>query len=357
MQRKVSSRLSAFFHCLLVLMILIVPSAVVAYGAEQTWHAIVGAQSKDKGTQANAFLPNEVWIYDGDSISWKFATDEVHTVSLLTPGQIRPAFNGPTPGCPGIPGGATASPATYDGSACINSGPLLKAPGGTTYTVTFPKAGNYKLVCLVHANMTGVVHVLDHLLAVNHPLPFNQAFYEDQADDVARSLLSDTDKHEKDEDEGRETRAFRSFFSRNEVTAGIGEVVATGGGTQFVSIMRFLQETIRIRVGETVEWTNLDPSDPHTITFGTEPAVPVPPSAGVVVDTDGARHATISSASPIPDVNSGFIAASPQDAVGRTQAPAGVTRFRVTFTVPGTFNYYCALHDDLGMVGKVIVTK
>jgi plastocyanin len=37
------------------------------------------------------------------------------------------------------------------------------------------------------------------------------------------------------------------------------------------------------------------------------------------------------------------------------QAPLGVTRFRVTFTYPGIFNYICALHDELGMVGKVIV--
>jgi len=336
-------------------MIWIVPSAVVARGAGQTWHLIVGAQSKDKGTQAMAFLPNEIWIYDGDSVTWKFPTDENHTLSLLIPGQVRPPFNGPTPGCPDILGGATPSPASYNGSACVNSGPLLKEPGGTSYTVTFPTAGNFKFVCLIHANMTGVVHVLDHRLAVNYPLPFNQAFYDDQAEDQARNVLSESDKHEKDEDEGRDSRSGRSFSIKKEVTAGIGEVVATGGGTQYLAIMRFLQGTIRIHVGETVEWTNLDPSEPHTITFGTEPAVPPPPGPGVTVDTDGARHATISS--PAPDVHSGFIAAAPQDATGRAQSSAGVTRFRVTFTVPGTFNYICALHDDLGMVGKVIVTN
>jgi plastocyanin len=32
-----------------------------------------------------------------------------------------------------------------------------------------------------------------------------------------------------------------------------------------------------------------------------------------------------------------------------------VTRFRVTFNTPGTFNYICALHDEEGMVGRVIV--
>jgi hypothetical protein len=38
-----------------------------AFGAQ--WHATVGAQSQDKGRQALAFLPNEIWIHVGDSIS------------------------------------------------------------------------------------------------------------------------------------------------------------------------------------------------------------------------------------------------------------------------------------------------
>ncbi len=33
----------------------------------------------------------------------------------------------------------------------------------------------------------------------------------------------------------------------------------------------------------------------------------------------------------------------------------GLTRFRITFTKAGAYPYICALHDDWGMVGKVIV--
>jgi plastocyanin len=47
--------------------------------------------------------------------------------------------------------------------------------------------------------------------------------------------------------------------------------------------------------------------------------------------------------------------AAPQDRPGLAQAPSGVTRFRVTFTVPGTLNYICSLHDNLGMHSTVIV--
>ncbi len=73
----------------------------------------------------------------------------------------------------------------------------------------------------------------------------------------------------------------------------------------------------------------------------------------MTLDADGARHAVISS--PTDIVQSGFIAAAFQDRVGLPQGLLGVTRFRVTFVNPGVFNYKCSLHDNLGMVGEVIV--
>jgi plastocyanin len=106
-------------------------------------------------------------------------------------------------------------------------------------------------------------------------------------------------------------------------------------------------------VGETVEWNNSDPVEPHTITFGTEPPNPMPPSANVTLDNDGARHAEISSATD--SAHSGFIVATPQDRTGLPASPLGVTRFRVTFRQPGVFDYICALHDQLGMKGEVVV--
>jgi hypothetical protein len=56
-------------------------------------------------------------------------------------------------------------------------------------------------------------------------------------------------------------------------------------------------------------------------------------------------------------VHSGFILAAPQERVGLPQSPLPlfVTRFRITFTHPGTFPYICALHDNLGMKGEIIV--
>src|SRR5947207_13156618 len=67
-----------------VLAVLIAPQLVQAAA---TWQATVGAQSHDLGRQALAFLANELWVHVGDSITWTVATDEVHTVTFLPPGQ------------------------------------------------------------------------------------------------------------------------------------------------------------------------------------------------------------------------------------------------------------------------------
>jgi plastocyanin len=320
---------------LLVLAIFLAPHAVQA----TTWHAIAGVQSNGAGIQALAFLANELWVHAGDSITWIFPTPEIHTVTFLNPGQIRPPRPSlPGGGCPGT----TASGSTFDGSTCVTSVELVN---GDTYTVQFPTAGNFKLVCLVHNNMTGAVHVL----APSEPLPHNQDFYEDQAQKEHSELLADGNRLE-----GRGTAIARQN-GPDAVTLGIGEIVATGGGEHTVSVNRFLQDTIVVRVGDTVEWTNYDPVTPHTVTFGNEPAdAHTFVGLNALPDSDGSRHAVL--AAPA-DINSGFLQAAFQDRTGLAQTPVGVTRFRVTFNTPGTFKYKCALHDEEGMVGRVIVHR
>ena len=313
------------------------------------WKAIAGAESPDRGSQALAFLPNEFWIHAGDSIRWSFATHERHSLTLLTPGQTRPPGFGPTFGVPvGCPG-LTPDGSSFDGTSCVTTGILLldENAGPTasplTYSVSFPAAGNFKFVCLVHADMTGVVHVLNAFAT----LPHDQAFYDQQAQNQRARLFRDAARPEAG---GNEVSA-----QSNKVAAGLGVIVTpTGVGSQTASLMRFVRATIIVQVGDTVEWTNLDPSINHTVTFGTEPADPRPPSSNLMPPaTDGARQAIISS--PTDSVNSGFLTPTPQDRSNLAQASPNVTRFRVTFTAPGIFNYICAVHDQLGMKGTVVV--
>ncbi len=300
---------------------------VPAFGAQ--WQATVGAQSADKGRQVVAFLPNELWIHAGDTVNWTVGADEIHTITFLTIGQVRPPF---PVGCPGFSFGA----ASFDGSTCVSTPPMVS---GQTFNVMFPSVGNFKLVCLVHPDMTGVVHVLD--LAT--PLPHEQPFYDKEAADQTHDLLAELNQGQ----------AHQHMASPNAVVVGAGKTLANGGGHNTISLMRFVQPELVIHAGATVEWTNDDPSMPHTITFGTEPGNPIPPSSNVSPDADGALHAIINSTAD--SVHSGFIASAPQDQIFSPQTPLGFTRFRVTFTNPGVYPYICALHDNLGMKGRIIV--
>jgi plastocyanin len=190
--------------------------------------------------------------------------------------------------------------------------------------------------------MQGTVHVLD----LAEKLPHDQAFYDNQTKSDSKAMLNDMLQ-----DMGKDSHG--KHQSANAVTVGLGEVVATGGGTRTLSVVRFMQDKVTIHKGDTVEWTSGDVITPHTITFGTEPVDLIDPSANVTVDTDGARHGVINSTSD--SMHSGFIQAAPQDRIGLAQAPLGVTRFRVTFSNPGTYSYICALHDGSGMTGSVVV--
>jgi plastocyanin len=344
MKRSGSIHFWLFFY-LLALAFAFVPMSAKAQG---TYNAYAGAETKDQSVQADAFFPNELWVKVGESITWTFVPkNEVHTVTFLTAGQPRPlatppvgppfAFQTPPSTCT-----TSVSASTYDGTACVSSNPVS---GGTTYTVTFPKAGNYKLVCLVHTDMNGTVHVVDDVSLLH-----SRRFYDDQAEDEARSILSDEDR----QGDGRRERD--SHRNRNNaVIAGTGEIVATGGGLQYRAVVRFLNETIRIHKGESVEWTNLDPTEPHTVTFGTEPANFIPTSE-VKLDApaaDGTLTGTIDATSDF--LNSGFIQAQLPDRTESAQLPPGTTRIRITFPNRGTYQYHCALHDVDGMVGTVIV--
>jgi plastocyanin len=290
------------------------------------WQATAGAQSEDQGIQALAFLPIELTVNVGDSITWTFPTEEIHTVTFLCP--TPPGSCTPTGRPPFATAPVTPDNFVYHGTEFVNSGTLI---GGASYTVDFATPGTFSFVCLVHTQMTGTVHVQ----GVGTPYPFDQTAYDQQAQRQSRQLLVQGRQMK-----ANEMQAAVAGPSHDQVTVGSGFVTVTSAGAQSVMIARFLPPNLEIQAGDTVTWTALDPATPHTVTFGPEPANPFPP-AGL----DGPGHATINA--PTQAVNSGFMGLGP----GR---PGG-TQLSVTFTKPGTYAYICALHDDLGMAGTIIV--
>jgi len=367
-----ATRLSVVFLGLVALAVLSFPLTV---DAQQNWHVKAGAETPDMGRQALAFLPNEIWIHAGDSITWTFDSDEIHTVAFLVVGQIFPPF---PVGCPGFSFGV----ATFDGSTCVTTPPSVKPQ---TFTVTFPTAGNYKLQCLVHNTMNGQIHVLDPSIA----LPHDQGFYDAEAMRETRNLLTDSD-HATSSDmattgmgmsHGRDSVSIRVLAATERlsagvkkvvassgsdlspvahVTAGVGEIASTPGGLQTNSLVRFVKGKVEIHAGDTVEWSNFDPEEPHTITFGEEPQDIFDPSPNVTMDPDGGLSVVLNS--PSDKVHSGFILQALDDQPGtpvnsnpNNAIAFNPTHFRVKFIQPGMYNYKCVLHDNLGMVGQVVV--
>src|SRR5215469_1964924 len=339
------------FAILLLLGILSIPGNV---DAQQNWKATVGVQNKDMSRQATAFLPNEMWIHEADQITWTFASGDLHTVTFLTVGEVFPPNQ--NAGCPGF----SSSPATFDGTTCVTSQPISTPSAGSTFTVIFPTPGNYEVVCLVHPEMFGTIHVL----SASEILPYDQAFDDEQAEDERRALLEDRDgppRHQGNHHSTSGTLSSNVISRTKQVTAGYGEIIATPGGQEALAVVRFVDDAVEIHAGDTVEWANWDPIIGHTVTFGTEPGDLFDPSCGpscsVTLDSDGALHATITG--PGQNLHSGFIFAALEGYTGLTPVPMPPlfppTRFRVTFTRAGTYNYKCSLHDNLGMVGKVIV--
>jgi plastocyanin len=147
---------------------------------------------------------------------------------------------------------------------------------------------------------------------------------------------------------GQQVAQGSTLGKEGKVLIGSGFVRTTSGGAQSVALNRFYPETITIHKGQTVTWTANDPVTPHTVTFGAEPGDPFTP-----VGLDGPGHATLTTPYPTrfvgPTVHSGPLGQGHLGPI--TFAPS----FAVTFNAAGTYQYYCALHDDLGMVGTVNV--
>src|SRR4029077_11772774 len=138
----------------------------------------------------------------------------------------------------------------------------------------------------------------------------------------------------------------------NDVAAGLGVTSVQPLGVD--SIRGCAPGTIEISVGESVTWTNQDIDAPHTVTFGVE--LPGPPGA----PPGFLPYGGTSIASASDQVNSGFLIS--QELIDYLNVssliPPGfvVTRQATfTFTKAGTYHYFCALHDFLGMQGTIIV--
>ncbi|HLO36385.1 MAG TPA: plastocyanin/azurin family copper-binding protein [Candidatus Deferrimicrobium sp.] len=301
--------------------------SVIAAGPSVAWQAGAGTSSRDQAVQVNAFLPRHLTVDVGDTITWNLNSGEFHTVTFLSGAAAPPLIvfgpNGPSFNLAAV---APSGGPTYDGTGIASSGLLTL---GQQYTLGFSKAGSFHFLCLVHAGMNGTVDVQDAGAAY----PKTQAQYDTGALVAGNRLTA----------AGRTLQARTLAGARSsgagQAAAGTG---AAAGDAGSLAVMRFLPGRMVIHTGQTVTWTNHDPETPHTITFGEEPAGG---PLGAFAPSGAAVPGHVTLTSPDEDANSGVIGAG---------LPFGTT-FTATFAGPGTYHFICALHDDLGMKGTIVV--
>jgi plastocyanin len=311
-------------------------------------------------SDANAFFPNGVTIHAGDSV--KFAPTGFHDVNFpkkggkptgllavagTTAGVVDAAgaafwFNGqptfafpPALGPPGLYG----KKATYTGAKAVESGlPLL--PKLKAFTVKFPKAGSYTFYCNVHAGMKGTVKVVSKSKSV----PSAKADKKRVDDQVAAAI--------------KEAKA----LLKTKPAAGTVSIGAAGKGG--VESYGMYPATQTIPVGTTIKFSMSAKSlEDHTATFGPGDAEKEPTSylgdlAKHFADDQVAPSQAIYPSEPAGTVaalsptlhGNGFWNSGVLDHSSATPLPESGT---VTFTTPGTYNFYCLIHTN--MKGTVVV--
>jgi plastocyanin len=346
--------------------------AHVAFGgADQatTWQVAVGEQAKPpagtpKGTTLNQFFPARISVNAGDKVT--FTSFTFHTVSYWA-GKAPPPPLGPAPGAEyeGITGAdgqpfyfdgmqafsynvdhfGPVGPKTVSGKTATSTGALFatspKKPGKAT--LTFPKAGAFKLVCNLHAGMEMSVVVRPKGAAVP------------TAEEVAAKAKAETDAA------WAQARALAATKPpRNTVIMGIDGTKTAGGR---LTILDFLPSLTTVKVGTTVNFPVRAPSEAHNVALGPlkymdrfmkqTDLFPMGPGSKNQVtpvfiygsdprgtEFDGRNH------------GNGFYATGLADGV-RGGLPNAV---RVTFTAPGKYHFICLLHGP-DMAADIRVTR
>lgn len=332
----------------------------------RTWQVLVGAQAGNHAIQTMGFYPSHLWVDQGDRVVFKANSAEIHTVTFLSKADPCPetelcalppqGFN------PGDMRQSTRQGThTYDGSGYYNSG-ILSATRGDTgplppfvqvyhrYTLRFPDSlapGTYRYYCLVHGKpMQGSVIVQ----AKGTPYPYGQKLYQQR---VQHGITRDI----------RDGYAlWKSARAQDrQLTHQSGHpTVLVGAMDDRAMVMRFIHSHVRIHAGRRVTFVNTGMGEPHTVTFGDDqtgcgqpPCNPEQPW-NVAMRKDGQEKAVYPGhnggfTGDRKNLNSGLLLGGP---TAMTGVPNSLT---IRFRHAGTFDYVCALHDYMGMVGSVRV--
>jgi plastocyanin len=311
--------------------------------AAREWTLIAGGVTRDGAIWSNAFHPRSAEIEVGDKVTWRF--DAFHTVTFLG-GEKFPEIIVPE-GRQMYFNPKVAFPVgdnTYDGTAYRNSGapPDAKREGNVykappfTYSLTFPKAGRFPYVCVVHGpGMGGTIVVKERVMG--SPAALMQQARRDQ-----QATLN----------AGRAALAGQRLIRQGKSVT----VPLLGNLRAGYTIMRFTRDPLTVARGTRVTWDMRDPFEIHTATFS--PGEATPPFIIPQPQPQGPPKLLLNPKimAPTPQRTYDGMAYTNSGILFPSLAPGNVPkRYSLTFTKPGRYEYWCAVHVVEGMKGTIIV--
>jgi len=334
-----------------------------------------------------AFFPMNMRVRQGDAITWRINSDEIHTVTfsrgaspqpnwVQSPvgpgGDLVPPFAVPLPDN-NPPVGTTQDPdkfmlnplvgfptrfpgapqETYSGRSYINAGIMSKVPLGPnaplldTLSVTFDTPGIYTYNCIIHVDrMWGTVEVLP-AGAANVP---DQAAIDAQAQAELAPLLNLAATAKAQGDAPAKTEPGPNGTTLAHVRAGMSELFSGDGRA---NNFEFFPKNTTVNVGDTVVWSS---GFFHSVTFSPTPVFfepflerPQPEGPPLLALNPRAFSPSRPSATYQPALFYNSADLGPF-------SPAG-NSFALTFDQPGIYEYQCPFHGDEGMKGTIIVVE
>ena len=267
------------------------------------------------GYSVDLFLPEELFIETGTTVTWEFPWYEPHTVS----------FGVPT-GDPTMPSNPEDDVLEFDGETYFSSGLIYGNPEDPpTFSVRFDEAGEYEIWCVLHPNMVGTVHVADDdedadtqlVIDIAAALEYEEAY---SALVALAATVGNLPQTVIDNEDGTKTY---------EIQIGAEAIVGVA--------MQFFPPGTTLEVGDTVRFVN-EGFVPHSATFGPYPGGD--PFELPVTEFDNGWD------------GEGFV----HSGILGTDWDGG-TSFEITFDAAGTYDFYCALHADQGQVGQLVVEE
>lgn len=278
------------------------------------------------------FLPEKVSVLTGTEVSWTFEGPEPHSVTFFPEGQTPP----PPGSDPALTQGNEAE-GEITGTTLVNSGLRPLGPQqAEPFEVTFPEAGTFSYVCVIHPLMTGEVTVVE-----------DAAEADTQDEITARG----DEEYEQWLEEGRAAKEQVVSAPVQQATEG-GRTVWTiemGATTEHTDVLAFAPLKATIKPGDRVDFVN-NTGAPHTATFAGGTDLPQDPEG---------PEAQMAAPGPSPQTlrktgffNTGWL---PPDAPPGAGPPVAARTFSFVIPEAGEYNYVCLLHAPSGMAGSISV--